>query len=382
MGDKKRTKRTLVKFLTRQERTTDTVWCPTTEHGTWIARRNGAVFVTGNSNANRAEFMRSNTARVLLLFRQYSQNITHALMRNAYLSAKGTAAQKTEARTRLMGILGMTGLLGGVAALPFYTTAIWVANAAHAIYGDDDEPWDATLAFRQSLNEMAGETGGSLIAKGFGGAGLSPRIALNQLWIRKPRDDLEGKALAGYYLEQAAGPLFGGIPMNVMRGWQLFTEGREYRGVEAAMPKAIKDLMKFARFWAEEGAETLKGDKLISDFDASELLTQAMGFTPARLAERYEQNNRLKTVEQSLLERRRNLINGYYLAYQDRNAEDMAKAREKIAAFNKTNGIIAITSQSLRLSLRARARYRREMVNGISLNPKLRAQLLAMGFMG
>lgn len=29
------------------------VWCPTIEHGTWIAKRNGTVFVTGNSPVQR-----------------------------------------------------------------------------------------------------------------------------------------------------------------------------------------------------------------------------------------------------------------------------------------------------------------------------------------
>lgn len=38
-----------VSELTLTEETCQGVWCPTTEQGTWVARRNGTVYITGNS---------------------------------------------------------------------------------------------------------------------------------------------------------------------------------------------------------------------------------------------------------------------------------------------------------------------------------------------
>ena len=40
------------KRIARQERWTGKVWCPTTNNGTWLARRNGTVYFTGNCNPN------------------------------------------------------------------------------------------------------------------------------------------------------------------------------------------------------------------------------------------------------------------------------------------------------------------------------------------
>lgn len=40
------------KRIARQEKWTGRVWCPTTNNGTWLARRNGTVYFTGNCNPN------------------------------------------------------------------------------------------------------------------------------------------------------------------------------------------------------------------------------------------------------------------------------------------------------------------------------------------
>jgi hypothetical protein len=53
MGKSGNGHRSHVRPLVQVRRGVDLVWCPTTEHGTWIARRNGATFVSGNSNRPR-----------------------------------------------------------------------------------------------------------------------------------------------------------------------------------------------------------------------------------------------------------------------------------------------------------------------------------------
>ncbi|WP_241365967.1 PLxRFG domain-containing protein, partial [Escherichia coli] len=50
---------------------------------------------------NRPRFMMGNAAKVVFLFKQYSQNILYALGRNAYLAFKGDK----EARKTLAGLL-------------------------------------------------------------------------------------------------------------------------------------------------------------------------------------------------------------------------------------------------------------------------------------
>jgi len=111
------------------------------------------------SNANRARWMQSNAAKVLLLFRQYSLNMTWFLWRNLYQSLQGQDAQtKKEARTKLMGVLGMTGLFSGVMGLPLMSVLFSVADAAAAALGDDDDdPFDSKVAFRNFLADYLGK---------------------------------------------------------------------------------------------------------------------------------------------------------------------------------------------------------------------------------
>lgn len=55
----------------RKERYVGRVWCPTTKHGTWMARRNGVTYWTGNSASNEPESVPpTNLVRI-----QHDQNV-------------------------------------------------------------------------------------------------------------------------------------------------------------------------------------------------------------------------------------------------------------------------------------------------------------------
>ena len=329
------------------------------------------------SSGNRAQFMRSNTARILLLFRQFSQNMVYVLWRNAQQSLKGaTPEARTEARKKLTGILGMTALFSGVMGLPLMSSMLWVAQAAHDLFADDDdEEWDAELALRGQLAEWLGPAGGAAVARGALGAGIGSRTGLNDLILRSPDRDLEGKALAAYYLEQAAGPL-AGIGINAFRGAELMSQGQFYRGFEAMTPKAIKDVMRTIRY-GQEGVQSLRGDPIVARDDISywELFMQLNGLAPHEVIERYEQNNNLKRLEQKILNRRRSLLNAYYMAWRDKDRDSMREIKRKMAGFNKAYPEARITPQSVSRSFKARVRASRENQDGMVYNKSLRPLL-------
>ncbi len=240
------------------------------------------------SSSNRAAFMRGNMARVLLLFRQYSQNITYYLWRNAYKTLKGASkAERREAATKLFGTMAATAAMAGAVGLPGYGMAMAAANMAHALFGDDDEPWDPKVAFRQWLNESFGNTAGGVIARGganaLTGLDFSSRTSMGDLWWRAPESDLEGKDLAFHYLEQAAGPVFG-IFSRMAQGASIAQDGDWLRGAEQMIPKGIGDVLKAVRF-GTEGATTLRGDPIVEEFSLWNLVNQGMGLAPADLSE-------------------------------------------------------------------------------------------------
>jgi hypothetical protein len=101
------------------------------------------------SAANKARFMQPDMARVLLMFRQFSLNMTYLLGRSAHQSFKGEGPQvRKEARRKLTGILGMHALAAGAMGMPLFSV---VAAIMNALFDDPDEPYDFKAEFRNAL---------------------------------------------------------------------------------------------------------------------------------------------------------------------------------------------------------------------------------------
>ncbi|MGL6289932.1 MAG: DUF7178 family protein [Silanimonas sp.] len=332
------------------------------------------------SNANRAEFMRSNVAKVLLQFRQYSQNVTYFLWRNLHQTLKGESKEiRREAATKLFGTIGMTSLFAGAIGLPGYSMVIASLSAAHGLFGDDDEPYNPEVEFRKWLAENLGSAAPFAAKGAFNpttGLDIAGRTGLGELWVRSPDVELEGKDLAFHYLEQAAGPSIG-IFLNIPRAMGLLGQGETQRAAEQMTPKFVRDLIKAERY-AEEGVQTLRGDPIIEQLSAWEILGQSQGFSPAELSEQYSRNNALKRAEQRVLDRRQGLVNLWWNARQSGDQQAVAEAMQAIVKFNKRWPAKAITADSLRRSMQSRLRYSRDAVDGVGIDPKLRRELLDM----
>jgi N12 class adenine-specific DNA methylase len=332
-------------------------------------------------NANRARWMQSNAAKVIFAFKQYSQMMTYNLWRNFYQATKGlTKEERSEARKKLTGTLGVTALLSGAMGMPLLSVAFALANAAHALWGDDDEPWDAETEFHNFLVEHLGQGFGRAAAYGptqaLTGVGIADRTKLNDLWFRAPDQELEGRALADYWLEQIGGPIAGTWLINPLTAAKLWNAGNTERAAEQIMPKALKDALKTLRF-ATQGVNNLDGQPIVKDLTPYEYALQAAGFSPARVAEQYKINNALKGYEKQIETRRQALLNGYTMAMSLNDPEAVRAAAQKITAFNAANPTFPINGGQLRRSLIQKRRMADSMVNGILLNKKLDAAVRA-----
>jgi hypothetical protein len=332
------------------------------------------------SNANRARFMQNGAAKVLLMFRQYSLNMTWHMARMAWNASKGATPEvRRIARRNLAGFLGMAAIFSGTMGLPLFGVTMGILNAIASAFGDPDQPWDAETEFRSFLNDMFGDGTADVIADGavnkLTGADFASRLSLSQLWFRDPEKELEGAGLYDYWLEQAAGPV-GGLIKNTVVGKSMIDQGQAWRGVETMLPKALKDAMKGMRY-ASEGVNTLRGDPLIKDASLSDALMQTVGFTPADVSKQYGQNAALKNYEQFIQSRRQSLIDAFAMAHRTGDTEAKAAALEQIRAFDKKFPEIAITSKVLHASLVTRARYSAKAEGGIVLSPKLAGRVKA-----
>ncbi|WP_158174826.1 PLxRFG domain-containing protein [Grimontia hollisae] len=301
------------------------------------------------TNANRARYMQSPTMKVITQFKQYSQNMTYYLLRNFYLGFKGASAEeKRVARKQLIGTLGITAILGGVSALPL-GMIYSMANALNAVFGDEDEPWDAEIEFKRYLSDAVGEDFADLVIYGAGGAGVSPRISLDGLWIRDPYRDLQGEDLWSHYAQQVAGPVLGGVVLGAIRGTEDIAKGQYWRGIERIVPKFVRDPMKAYRY-SEEGALNYKGKpyKEADNFSGYQLLAQTLGFSDHELMSFYEQKRAISKRQRMVLDRRRNLLMAYRIAIHYGDSALVTEARQAIVKFNRVNLNEVIEAKELR----------------------------------
>ncbi|WP_114741816.1 PLxRFG domain-containing protein [Vibrio cholerae] len=329
------------------------------------------------SSINRARFMQSDMAAVALQFKQYSQNMTYYLWANLAKALKGeTPEVKAMARKQLLGTLASTFFIGGAGALPLWaiTTAI---EAAQEIVGDDDEPFDAETELKRMLAEAFGKENAALIWHG-ALPSISGRISLNDLWVRSINRDVDASTAYVEYMKQALGPVIGGIGVSWAQGLADISNDQFARGIERIPPKAIKDVLKTARYINEGGVNTKNGDEIASDLTAFELLGQASGFAIGRANLQYDENNAIKNYETFIVKRRQSLMNAYYTAYRLKDGEAMKSVMVKIRKFNQSQygKRNPITTEILRQSLKVRARKRSITQNGVQVNPKMNSLVM------
>lgn len=326
------------------------------------------------SASNRARFMAGNFTRVVTMFKQYSQNMTYLLWRNAYQALKGESPEvRREARRMLLGVAAMHFGAAGSLGLPLGVFGITPLLGLLALgMGDDDEPWDWQTEYRNLLADTFGPAGGEAIAKGplrtLLGIDLASRVGLGDLWIRSPQAEKEGRDQVEAWMLTLLGPVAGYIG-NMGTAAQAFSEGKTARGLEAMLPKFIASPIKAMRF-ETEGVRSWRGDDLGVPLDGADVLAVAVGFQPAQIAEMYEGRAAIKGLEAKLQGRREELVNMWVSATLAGDQSIADEALQLARAFSMKHPEMAISGDSLRRSLQSKVRSQAQIKDGAYLVPK------------
>lgn len=326
--------------------------------------------------SNRPRFMQGNIARVLLLFKQYGQNMVYTLGRQAQLSIHGTPAQKAEARKALAGLLTMHGAAAGVLGLPLVSPLL---AAASMLGGGEDEPWDAEVALRNMLADAIGQKPAEVLTRGFSRLtpwDISARVGLDHLILPDVQEGLEGRR----FFESASTALLGpvaGIGLNVGQGLQEISQGQFARGLETMMPSALRGPMRAVRY-ANEGAQDKTGISLVDEVGAAGIAGQALGLRPSNVALATEGKGAIYQADRRLKERRAQLLREYALAVMETDMEKAGQARSEIMAFNEKNPAMRINPIQMAASVKARRNRIDQAEQGVYL-PKNRREALEAG---
>ena len=287
-----------------------------------------------------------------------------------------------EAKQQFMGMMGMTFLFAGASGLPLFFIFEAVASAFHAVFGDDEEPFNVNNWFKNWCNRTFGGFVGDSISRGVlsqaTGLNFADRMSvnLNDMWfpdVKKSNDEVQ-------YMQNAITNLLGptaGALLNYGEALKRYNDGHTERALEAIMPAAIKNVMVGTRYLVEGKALTLKGAELDSNVTAGEAFAQMLGFSPEQIAQKQKASIEMKGVEQDILNRHTDLLNAFFIAMDGGDSDMLERVTNKIIKFNAANPPSAIKADTLRNSVikRYKDRTLANITGGMSINKKLAPQL-------
>ena len=340
------------------------------------------------STLNKPRYFQNSYAKVILQFKQFSQQMTYLLARSVYeMTANEDPAVRKEARDRLLGTLGMTFLFAGATGMPLFSIGAATIEAVHAAFSDDDEPpLDFENWFKNWMAENFGSFMGDSISRGVvtqaSGLNFADRMSLNDLWfrdVRKSQDEVT--ALQNMFIN-LLGPT-AGLAISGAEAFKLYNDGLYYRAAEKALPAFLKQPLVGARYMTE-GALTTKGDTLIEDISGKDALGQMLGFAPEKVAQKQKANIEMKTEEQRILNERQDLLNAFFMSIDTSDDKLYDRVLDKIANFNNKYPEVAIMGSTLSRSVKERYRRRSlgEATGGISIDKRLIGSLGDMGAYG
>lgn len=323
---------------------------------------------------NRPRIMQGDFARVVLLFKQFAQNMMWTMSRNVYRAFKGDR----EALRAAAGLITMHALAAGMFGLS--SAVEMLMDVASWLGSSDDDPWDAERALRVYMAEALGPRAGAAVAHGLSRLtpwDISGRVGLDNLIIPDVREGLEGEPWANAAAAAALGPVANMWLIGPAKGANLMSEGHWLRGLEAITPLSIRGTLKALRY-GNEGVLTKDGRIILDHVSPLEWLGQVAGFTPSRVADSGRERSATFRLDRQLKERRQELLRDYGSAIRARDAEAVNRMREAVIQFNLANPDRMITGANIMQSIRARMMRESETERGIYL-PRKQRRLIEEG---
>ena len=328
------------------------------------------------SAPNKPRYMQHPVARVILQFKQFPQQMTFFLARNAYNSFKGlTEADRREARARFVGIMGTAGIMSGVTGLWGFSTIAAIIESVFnfGLDSDDEDRLDFELEFMNWAVNTLGKEAGMLLGRGaFNSLGydFASKLKLDGMWIPDMRQNTDAETALNDSITKALGP-FVGILQQGARAYTLFKTGHGDRALEAMMPAFIRQPLVAYRY-SKEGATNMAGDKIVDEFGPFDLAMQSLGFRTSELAERQYFNITKKGQAEGITKKRTEALNLFGLHFMTNDSDGVEKALDQIIKFNEKHPTAAIDVDGIISSIEKKLEKSAKTDQGLYIDDKLR----------
>jgi hypothetical protein len=349
------------------------------------------------SQTNRPLIMQGAGGRIITMYKFFPLVTYKNLIGNFFKMLPGfNKTDKVKAATKFFGVLGTHLLLGGLTALPLFSTIMAVLGAAWNKWGRDPDAPDemknldyVTWWKTEFMPQQFGDEWSDILQKGIAnkltGLELSGRISLDNMWFREP--STPSKTNKDLFLNWALA-LGGPAPnlvISTMNGMQDMANGEYMRGMEKLTPGSVGNYLTAYRY-ATEGVQTPQGVQLAEPgtVPVSEIAGQAIGFRPAALSTAQDLSFRAAAVEKQIIMEKQSLEKKYKDNFrksidptispeaQQRFDDKWLETLEKIIDFNLRNPTKQIDMETLEISNAESLNkaLRKEIFGGVDINEK------------
>jgi len=322
--------------------------------------------LNGGASAGSAPLLAKNSiGKIMFMYKRYGVSMYYMMFKTAREAMKSEDKKVRDAAMRqIVGIYASAGMMAGVQGLPMFG----IMAAVYNMFKGDDED-DAETAARKYLGEGLFNGAVNYLT----GTAVANRIGLSDLLINSTGYREQDNAVLAF-LQLMGGPVYG-VADRLQQGVKLINEGETERGLERMLPAGIANGFKGIRF-ATEGANTLRGDPITGEMHPANAYAQMFGFAPAEYTRQLEINASLKNIERRATKERTKVLRDYYIAARSGDADGMSDALDDMFKFNKLHPTAAITAETIQNSMAQHMKTSQEMYHGVTLNKKLRPELL------
>lgn len=265
-----------------------------------------------------------------MMLEKYTREIGTAFGANS-----ANPEERRAARRWLGGHLAAMGTLAGSLGLPFVTVIARAVDAVVDLLSDDEEPFNAQIAYRNFLADIFGRDVGEVLSRGLpravgfdisGRVGAADIIPFSRLIADRREWDDALKDVAfdtfGSSLSMVSGMLNGAT--SIMRGNVL-------QGMQQALPLGLRNPVSAFRM-TNEGITDSRGNLLPLEPTAVDIAWQFVGLTPARRAEyseaNFAQTGRTAAVGREATRVRRAVASAIQQGDREALREALARVRE------------------------------------------------------
>lgn len=329
-------------------------------HAEGIKKASDLTWMThfDNQSTSKARFMQGDIGRVAFALKGFQANLLYRLFRDLHQTTQGeTPEARKAAFGRVAASIALTGAAAGIKGTAFYSLVMMIAGAVMGAAGSEDDPDEALRKWilDHAGDSVVGRAVGGMMMDGvpgyLTGTALSGRLGMSDLWFRSNDRDMNSEQTWNYWLEQ-----MGGAPLSlghqVYQGASEIGKGNVVRGVEKMLPAALKNVAKAGRY-AVEGVKDKTGDTIVEKVPLQDVVKQAVGFTPAEIADRFARNTFQSNLQRRIKEDRSSAMKAAGRARVEGDEAAFEKATKKVDEFNERHPEYGIRAKNVRQSAKA-----------------------------